>query len=214
MKTILFVLGGKVVNNAPTSHFLLRTQAAVQYCIDHPSEAVTIVVSGRWTSVTERYVDTEAEVAKQYILTQLPEVTVVKEDISVELIGNYAFSKPLIAALSPDTVIIFTSEVNKPRNEVIAKRIFADDLPYKFNVITDEHSDNEVLVAKERDATTLFEAAFEHVEDGDDAAFRTTLLYKTPYYFKGLTDDKDFFDTYWQGGFENYISARESRKKL
>lgn len=133
---------------------------------------------------------------------------------SVELIGNYAFSKPLIAALAPDAVIIFTSEVNKPRNEVIAKRVFAGDLPYEFNVITGEHSDNEVLVAKERDATTLFEAVFEHVEDGDDAAFRTTLLYKTPYYFKGIIDDKDFFDTYWQGGFENYISAREARKKL
>lgn len=214
MKTILFVLGGKVTNNQLDSHFLLRTQAALDYSAAHPAEDITFLVSGRWTSVTESYVDTEAEVAKQHILRTNPNAVVIKEDISVELIGNYAFSKPLITKLAADKVVIFTSEVNKPRNEALASRIFSSDVPYEFQVITGEHSDNGVLVHKEARAVSLFNAVFQAVPTGDDTGFRNALLYTTPYYFKGLIDDKTFFDTYWEGGFDEYIAAREVRKNV
>lgn len=214
-KTLLFVLGGVVENNKPAMHFLLRTQGAIGYYNEHHLlEDIVFLVSGRWTSVSEAFEASEAEVGRQFILEQIPEAVVVKEDISVELIGNYAFSKPLIEQLKPDKVIIFTSEFMHPRNVAIAERIFAGDFSYEFMEITKDLSDNEQMVEKEKQATKLFQNLFEAVEAGDDAASRDRLLYATPYYFKGIVDDKQFFETYWEGGYDAFLNSRAVRRSL
>lgn len=212
MKTVLFVLGGKVINNKPDGHYALRINAAIEYYEGHSStEEIYFVVSGRWTNVTDAFALTEAEVGRRFILSHIPEAVVYKEDISVELIGNYAFSKPLIEAIKPDSVIVFTSNLLLKRNRTIGQRIFADHTLFKYEVITDELSDNEVLVAKEESAVKLFNNLFVGVKDGDDAKFRDILLYSTPYYFKGIVDDKDYFDSYWDGGYERYLNALNVR---
>lgn len=211
MKTLIFIHGGKVLDNAPTAHFLLRLQAAVKYYDQRQDgEEILFLVSGRWTSVTESFPETEAEVGKRWLLDYVRDAHVIKEDISVELIGNFAFSKPLIRALAPDRVIIPTSTVLKQRITVIADRIFAEDIPYALDYITDDLSDNVLMLERETLATDLFAALFDGIKRGDDAAFRDRLLYKTPYYFKSIVDDKTFFDTYWRGGFEHYLNGRAS----
>ncbi len=215
MKTVLFVHGGKVEGRAPIAHFLLRLKAAVDYYQQHSSEQdVIFFVSGRWTNVTDDFDVTEAEVGKRWIKERLPNTTVVTEDISVELIGNFAFSKPLLTALNPDNVIIFTSELLLPRTRMIAERIIAGDFPYSVQSITSELMDNPHLVEREICATNLFTKVFQTVANGDDAGFRDALLYSTPYYFKGFINDKAFFDKYWDGGFEHFSNSRTVRKTL
>lgn len=201
--------------NKPAYHFLLRLKVAVDYYQqNHSSEDIAFLVTGRWTSTTESFELTEAEAGKRFILDKIPGAVVIKEDISVELIGNYAFSKPLIGALGPDKVIIFTAEFMHDRNKQIASKIFADSFSYEFRVITKDLSDNEQMVEKERQASILFRNLFGEVRDGDDSAVRDKLLYETPYYFKGTVDDKQFFDTYWEGGYDVFLGSRAVRAKL
>jgi len=215
MKTTLFILGGKVSEGKPIAHFLLRINAAIDYYHQHnATEDIVFVVSGRWVSVTEEFSLTEAEIAKRYILELVPSVQVIKEDISVEMIGNYAFSKPLITALKPDKVLIFTSSLLYKRNLAIAERIFSNDVPYELRIITDDLLDNAILVDKETNALQLFKNLFKEVADGDDVSFRNILLYSTPYYFKNIISDEDYFNTYWDGGFDHYKNGLTERKRV
>lgn len=208
MRTLLFINGGKVEREAPSQRFRLRLDWAINYYREHhKTEDIVFLVSGRWGNVTDTFSLTEAEVGKRYILHELPEASVIKEDISVELVGNYAFSKPLIKALTPDKVIICTSDVLRKRVEYITQRIFSDEFSYEYNFLQDELSGNEVLLAKDLQALALFKKLFADVREGDDSGIRNILLYKTPYYFKRIIDDKTFFDTYWEGGFENYLNG-------
>lgn len=215
MKTVLLVLGGKVEDNVPAAHFGLRADAAIAYYEEHFSrEDITFVVSGRWTNVTDSYELTEAEAGKRYIQEQIPEADVYKEDVSVELIGNFAFAKPIVSRFRPDKVVVFTSEFILPRITRIGDRIFSDDVPTVYEVITRDLSDNEVLVLKEKAALTLFDVVFAAVPDGDDSGFRDVLLYETPYYFKGIMSDREYFDKHWEGGYEAYLRALEVRDSL
>jgi hypothetical protein len=208
MKTILFINGGKVENETPSQRFRLRLEWAIKYFRqNHETQDITFFISGRWGRVTDNFLMTEAEVGKQFILRELPDAKIIKEDISVELIGNYAFSKPLIKASRPDKVIVITSDVLRKRVEHITKRIFAEDFVYEYHFIQDELSDNTALLNKDIKAVALFDKLFSEVSDGDDQSVREILLYKTPYYFKGIIDDKAFFETYWEGGFESYIEG-------
>lgn len=209
MKTVLLIHGGKVLDDQPTAHFLVRTQAALDYyAAHHEHEEIIFLVSGRWLSVTEPFTLTEAEIGKQYILERVPDAVVIKEDISVELVGNYAFSKPLITVLKPDKTIIFTTEVLKDRSELISRTVFADDLPYEIVYLPDTVTDRPSTAIRETQAVNLFKHLFAGVADGDDTVIRDKLLYHTPYYFKGLIDDKTFFDRYWDGGFDAYLHSR------
>lgn len=206
VRTVLLIHGGKVTEGSPSLRFRLRLDAALEYYRQkEAAEDVIFLVSGRWSRVTDNFLMTEAEVGKQYILQRLPEATVVKEDVSVELLGNYAFSAPLIASLNPGQVIIFTSEILEARVSYLAKRIFANKFTYRFHFLEDEMSHNSILKDKETQAIGLLKKLSADITDGDDAAFREKLLYNTPYYFKGIINDQAFFDTYWEGGFGNYI---------
>ncbi len=214
MTTVLLIPGGKSVDEKPIDRFLLSLNAAIDYYNQNKSsENIIFVVSGRWVSVTELYSMTEAEIGKRYILESIPDAEVVKEDISVELIGNYVFSKPLIAAFNPDKVIVFTSELLYARSKMFTKRIFSDCFPCEVQIITNALSDNLVLKDKEKQALKLFEKLFEDISDGDDVAFRERLMYSTPYYFKGIIDDKSYFDKYWGGGYDNFINGINERRE-
>lgn len=211
MKTILFIHGGKVNGEVPTQRFKFRLEWAIQYAKEHTSDEIIFFVSGRWGIVTDNFLRTEAEIGKEIILTSIPGATVIKEDISVELIGNYAFSAPLLARLSPDKVIIVTSDVLKERVEQVSQKLFADSFPYEYQLLHDELSNNEVILDKEVNARALFDKLFAGIAGGDHAAARDILLYKTPYYFKGIIDDKAFFDEYWPGGFDHYLEGIATR---
>ena len=214
MTIVLLIPGGKSVDEKPIARFLLSLNAAIDYYKSNKSnDNIIFLVSGRWVSVTETFSTTEAEIGKRFILQSIPNAEVVKEDISVELIGNYAFSKPLISALNPDNVIVFTSELLHRRSTLIAKRIFSDSFPYELRIITNAQSNNAILVDKETQAMKLFQKLFKDASDGDDAAYREILLYSTPYYFKGFIEDKSFFDKYWGGGFDNFINGINERRK-
>ena len=211
MKTILFIHGGKVENNVPSQRFRLRLDWAIQYAQDHENDEVIFFVSGRWGRVTDNFLKTEAEIGKEIIQENISDAAVIKEDVSVELIGNYAFSAPLLEQLKPDKVIIITSDILKRRVERLSEKIFASKFFYENQLLHDELSDNQILLDKEMNALALFEKLTANVADGDDAAVRDILLYKTPYYFKGIIDDKDFFDTYWPGGFDHYLHGMATR---
>lgn len=208
MRTLVFVHGGKVKDGAPVAHFLLRLEAAADYHAAHPDDDVSFLVSGRWPTVSEEFEVSEAEVGKRWLLARIPDATVMKEDVSVELIGNVAFSKPLITSFTPDTVIIPTSLVLKPRFDAIIDRIWGDDIRFIFEYVTSERSEEALMLAREAAALTLFTNVFGSLQRGDDAAFRDRLLYGTPYYFKSLMDDREYFDRYWDGGYDAYLESR------
>ena len=75
----------------------------------------------------------------------------------------------------------------------------------------DELSNNDIIIDKEQRAIELFNTSMADTEDGNDSAFRDKLLYSTFYYFKGIIDDKSFFDTYWRGGFDVFSEALSIR---
>ncbi|MFZ1250081.1 MAG: YdcF family protein [Candidatus Microsaccharimonas sp.] len=211
MKITLFVHGAKVVDNLPSNRFALRLDKAIEYYKNHQNDDITFFVSGRWGRSEDSFLLTEAEVGKRYIQERIPGARVLKEDISVELIGNYAFSKPLLTVTKPDVIIIYTSDINKERATIVSKRIFANDLKYSFEFLDDELSNNDIIADKELRAIELFNSLMADIKDGEDSAFRNRLLYLTPYYFKGVIDDKTFFDTYWRGGFKVFSEALSVR---
>lgn len=216
MRTILFVHGGKLHGDEPASRLALRLEWAIAYYRrHHEREDIIFFVSGRTGNVANQYALTEAEAGKRYILRQLPDVRVVKEDISVETAGNYAFSKPLVTALRPDSVVIIMSGVLKDKVTFLARTIWADAVRYRFELLDDELSGVRAIVERERKAFALTQALLSGVRAGDDAAVRDILLYRTPYYFKGVIDDKAFFDANWDGGYADFLTGlavRSSRE--
>lgn len=212
MKTVIFILGGKTDGDVPRERFALRLDWALRYHREHRgSEDITFLVSGRCGNVNDGTSITEAEVGKRHIVQSIPNARVIKEDISVDMIGNFAFSKPLIRALNPDQVIITTSSLFADRVRYLADKVFSRAFHYTFQGIDDELTGDEALIKKETYALKLLRKLIEGVDDGDDAAIREILLYKTPYYFKCAIDDKTFFDTYWEGGFDHFLSGLRVR---
>ena len=208
MRTILFINGGKVTGETISSRFQMRLAWAVDYYRKHANdEDVVFMVSGRWDNATENYLKTESELGKEYIQQELAEAKVYKEDVSVELVGNYAFSKPLLLLLKPDKVIIVTAEFLRERTEMICRKLFSDEINYEFQFLSGDFTSNPTIIEKEANARQLFTKLFGAVSDGDDSAVREILLYKTPYYYKGLINDRDYFDMYWPGGYDHFLQG-------
>ena len=65
-------------------------------------------------------------------------------------------------------------------------------------------------IAKEPKALSMFKILLDSIENGNDQKAREILLYRTPFYFRGIIDDKVFFDSHWPGGFEDFKEKRES----
>lgn len=212
MKTLLFIHGGKVVDETPSQRLVLRLNWAIDYHNNNiEKEEIIFLISGRCGNVTEDYILTEAEIGKRYILQRIPDAIVIKEDISTETIGNYAFSKPLITSINPDKVIIITSDIMKKRIEFLANKLLGDSFNYEFHFIEDELSGNKNLLEREVKSIKMLQKLMKDIPDKDDEKTRNVLLYKTPYYFKGVIDDKAFFDQYWDGGFDDFIAKRALR---
>lgn len=209
MRIVLHVPTASVFNNQPSEWFKQRLDTGIDYAKSNQG-VVGFVVAGRWNNVTDTFELTEAEVAKRYILSHLPDAVILKEEIDVETAGGFAFAKPLIASLQPDKVVIFNSEVNANRIRFFAQKIFADAWINEFIFVNDSFSRNPRAQQKEPKALQMFQELFKDVRDGDDQAIREILLYKTPFYYKGLIDDKAFFDTYWEGGFADFSEKRLS----
>lgn len=213
MRTVLMIHGGKVTEAVPSNRFAQRLNWAIDYYQQHhATEDVVFLITGRYSSATANYPLTEAEVGKRCILEQLPHARVVKEDVSLETIGNYAFSKPIILGLKADKIILLTSEVMKTRVEFIAKKVFADAFDYTFHLIKDELSTDQSLKDREADALTMAKRILDQVPDGNDAAARDMLLYHTPYYFKGIINDRAFFEKYWPRGYADFTAKRSIRQ--
>jgi hypothetical protein len=210
VKTVLFIPTASVKQNKPTVWLQQRLDAAINYYQEHTDTNFCFVVAGRWNNVHESYELNEAEVCKRYLEEKLPGIKLLKEDISVETAGGFAFGKPLVASLNPDRVIIFNSKVNEARNYYFGEKIFGPVWQKSFILIEDALSQNARAQQKEPKALHMFQKLFEKIKDGDDKTIRETLLYKTPFYFKNMIDDKLFFDTYWPGGYEDFLDKRLS----
>lgn len=210
MTTVLFIPTSSVIKDKPTEWLQQRLDTAIDYYNSHQQTDCSFVIAGRWNNITDSYELSEAEVCQRYIHSKLPEAKILKEDISVETGGGFTFAKPLIAALSPDRVVIFNSKVNTERNTYFAFKLFDPQWKKEFIFIEDSFSQNPRAQQKEPKALEMFKKLFDDIADGDDKTAREILLYKTPFYFKGIVDDKTFFDTYWPGGYEDFLEKRLS----
>jgi len=210
MITVLFVLTTSVVGDQPTSWLKQRLDTAIDYFSSHSSETCVFVVSGRWNNVTQSYPVSESEVCRRYLLSRIPTARILTEDIAVETGGGLAFAKPLITSLHPDKVLIYNSAVNAKRTRYLAKKLFDPTWKLEFIFIDDSFSQNPRAHRKEPKALVMFKKLFDHLQDGDDQQAREILLYKTPFYHKGLIDDKEFFDHYWPGGYDDFLEKRLS----
>lgn len=210
MRKVIFIPTAAVYDNQPSEWLRQRLDNAIGYVNNDP-DVVGIVVSGRWSNATDLFEKTEAEVAKTYLIENgIDPSLILKEDLAVETGGNFAFSKPIIKCLSPDLVIIITSRVLEQRTRLFAKRIFGPDWEYEFIFCNDELSKNERAIHKEPKATAMFTKLLKNIKDGDDSGARDIFLYQTPFYYKGMIVDKEFFDEYWPGGFNDFIDKRLS----
>lgn len=211
MEKVIFIPTASVYQNKPSSWLKDRLESAIDYYQKNTEDVIYFVVSGRWCNVTDSYEMTESEVAKNYLLSNgINPKIILKEDIAVETGGNFAFSKPIIASLDPQTVVIINSEVNKERTMFFTNKIFGPAWNYKFIFLSDEFSKNERAQRKEPKALAMFKSLFEHISDGDDEGARNVLLYKTPFYYKNMIDDETFFNQYWPGGFQDFTEKRLS----
>jgi len=210
MRIVLFVPSSSVKDDQPSEWLKQRLDAAISYYQKHLNDICSFVLAGRWSNVTDTYHLTEAEICKRYITNIIPDTLIIKEDLSVETGGNFAFAKPLIASFNPEKVVIFNSQVNAERNKYMANKIFNPVWNKEFIWIDDTFSQNPKAQQKEPKALTMFKKLFKNVTDGDDLEARQILLYKTPFYYKGIINDKDFFDKNWPGGFNDFIDKRLS----
>ena len=195
----------------PTPWFQSLLDAGVRYYKNQGAHsAITFVISGRWNNTQEKYEEDESTVGARYIQDLLPDTQVLKETLAVETGGNFAFSKPFIALTKPDKVVIVNAKVKQPRTEYLANKIFGTAYTYEYVWVEDTFSENPRAQAKEPKALAMFKKLFDGITDGDDAAARDILLYKTPFYYWDITDNEAFFNKYWPGGFEDFKEKRLS----
>lgn len=210
MRVVLFIPTAAVEGEKTSAWFADRLDAAIQEYRAHANDECVFVVAGRWKNVTDTYLFTEAEIGRRYILAVLPQAKVIKEETSVETGGNFAFSKPIIKKLAPDKVCIFNSRVNAARIEFFAQKIFGKEFIIEFRYVDDIFSQNERAQRKEPKALSMFQKLFSDVRDGDDATAREILLQRTPFYHKGTIVDREFFEHYWPGGYDDFLEKRLS----
>jgi len=210
MKIALFIPTASVENDQPSPWLRQILDAAIEYYHSKINDDISFIVSGRWKDATSRFLITEAEAARNYILSKLPDALVLKEDLAVETGGNFAFSKPFLDYLHPELVVIFMAKVREGRARYFASKIFGPQYNYEFNLVEEAISQNLRAIAKEPKALAMFKKLFDSLADGDDQGARQILLYKTPYYYRGIIDDRKFFDEYWDGGFDDFTEKRLS----
>lgn len=215
-KLLIWVTGNKVEEGyTPSDRFKVKLDESIRLYNDNVDkyDQIEILVSGRWSNSTDEFLKTESRVGRDYILEQLPNAFVFEENISVDLIGNFAFSKQLIVNQNPDTVIGIMSEFLKDRVLFLGKKVIASDIKNLQFVFTNSILDNQYINrAKQQKAFQLLQNFLADVEDGDDARVRDKLLYQTPYYYRvSQKQNKDYFDKFWPGGFEDFISKRRDQ---
>jgi hypothetical protein len=176
----------------------------------HKQEIGAIVISGRWSDSTTVIGQTEADVAKQYLLSKNPELPVLTEEFAVETGGNFAFSKPIIAEQNSECVVVFNSIVYAARVRYFAHKIFDPSWHMDYVLIEDEFSKNERAIQKEPKALEMFRSLLDGLQEGDDAGAREILLTQTPFYDRTAVDNEAFFNERWPGGFEDFIGKRRS----
>ncbi len=210
MRITLFIPTSGVENNHPTEWFAQRLDESLAYYHKHTGDEITFIVSGRWNKAEVEYLLPESEVGRRYIKSKIPDARVLIEDISLETGGNIAFGKPLIASTNPEEIVIFCSQVHVPRIKYLTSKIFNPKWDIKFLPVQDSLSENSRAQQKEPKALAMFQKLLDGVQDGDDKSAREIFLYHTPFYFKGIIDDQQFFDEHWPGGFEDFIEKRLS----
>lgn len=199
-----------VEDDKPSSWFKNVLDVAIEYSEKNKTNSFVFLISGRWNDVRAKYKYSEAEVAKNYIKNILPDSEILIEEMAVDTAGNFAFSKPFVEKVKPDKVVVFVSRVKEERVKYLANKIYGSKYPLEFVFIDDSFSENPRGVAKESKAIVMYKKMFDHVKDGDDEKAREILMYKTPFYFKDIMDDKEFFDEFWPGGFIDFKEKRLS----
>jgi len=210
MKVVLFIPTASVAGDQPSPWFKQLLDSAIAYSRDHVADTCTYLISGRWNNAEAEYLINEAEVGKRYVLSQVPGAHVLKETLAVETGGNFAFSKPFLDFVQPDRVVILNSAVKAERSKYLARKIFGPSYAHEFLFVADTFSDNPRAVLKEPKAISMFQKLFDGLADGDDQGAREILLYHTPFYYRGLIDDRTFFDQHWPGGFADFLEKRLS----
>lgn len=62
------------------------------------------------------------------------------------------------------------------------------------------------------DTIKLIQNLLGNIQNGDACEVIKVLLYKTPYYFKGIVDDAEYFNKYWEGGYQDYLDFRKAKE--
>jgi len=207
MDLLIWVLGGKVNGDVPSDRFRIRLDKAMEIYSKSKVRDKVILISGRWENATGQYLKTEAQVGLEYIKAKIEKAMILKEEISLETMGNFAFSKRIMMNLRPRKVIGIASSVGKERIEFLSRKVFGNDLVVEFEFTKDEFYGEEFMTRKERAVVDLMQKLLGKIKDGDDSAIRDELLYGTPYYVKGIIDDKVYFDKYWEGGYEVFLEG-------
>lgn len=213
MKYVLLIHGAKCNGGEPTRRYIARMDEAISFAREHVDDDIVFVTTGRWPLIEQEEMKSEARVGSEYIHNVIPEAVIFEETISVETIGNLAFSKPLIKELNPDELVIFGTELMRKRYAFLTEKVWADELAYQHILIEDEISVQNDLQAGERHALQMAQQLLKDVASGNDGAIRELLLTKTPYYVKGVIDDQEYFNQYWPGGYAAFLERIRMRNE-
>jgi hypothetical protein len=209
-RIVLFVPTAKTEAGRPSPWLERRLNRAAEYYHTHRSNVAGTVVSGRWSDCVSTFDETEASIARRYLLQKQPGMPVELEQFAVETGGNFAFSKPIIARLRPDEVVVFNSDVYGHRAKYFARQLFEPNWHVSFELVRDELAKNARAVQKEPKALAMYRSLFDRLDRGDDAAARRVLLEETPFYDRRQVDNEAFFNARWPGGFSDYKVKRLS----
>jgi len=129
-KLLLWTIGNKVFDGKPSDRFKVKLDKLIQLYKEYESQysEIEILISGRWGNITDDGYVSEARVGSDYIKNEIPDVKIIEEKISVESMGNFAFSKQNIIDRKADMVIGLIQSFIKDRVEHINKKIFADHI--------------------------------------------------------------------------------------
>ena len=200
MSDVIIIPGAASVGVKPNKRFKERLDKSLK--IIKPDSM--IIVSGRAGASLSSLEHTEAEIGKNYLVSNGVRNQIIMETSSVESLGNFLFSLLIIQELDIDEIKIVTSVAVAKRFELYARKFLRNK---KYTLIICEDPGLAYL-EREQKAQKMYGKLLALCSE-DPLKGINMLLTKTPFYNKGHITDSVFFDEFWDGGFEDYLQGRD-----
>jgi vancomycin permeability regulator SanA len=181
------VLSHEIQNKKLSEEARKRLDKAIQ--LFKEGKIRVLLMTGDHSEIGENYGITLAEAMKKYAIEKgIPEDKILKEEVSLETVGQLIFSRLIIDKGQFKNIYIISSDYHISRVMVISEFVFNSNYHIFFEkVATEKNPERE---KKERESERTFSETFKGVKKGDinqllEILFERHKIYnKNPEYFK------------------------------